>query len=163
MSTGSALWRLSANRLDFTGGIRPVCINEALPVEPEPGHLFTQRAARNIEPVHHAADLAAGFRERTLDQRALELINLLGERELYLLDLRPYRESAETECIAFRSVAQFAHVAGPVLGHQHVHRRSRHWTQLPAMCLRGRRREIREQERDVLLARAQRRHHQLNN
>src|SRR2546421_989049 len=109
MRAGSALWRLSASRLDFTGGIRPVCIDETLPVEPEPCHLFAQRAARNIKPLHHAGDLTAGLRERALDQRALERIDLSGERKLYVLGLRPHRESAEAECVAFRCVAQLAH------------------------------------------------------
>src|SRR5436853_1514729 len=84
---GSAPGRLSANRLHRSGGIRPISLDETLPVQSEPRHLFAEGAAGNVEPLHHTADLAASLRKRALDQRALERIDLLGEREFRFLGL----------------------------------------------------------------------------
>src|SRR3954453_14776013 len=55
------LWRLSADRLGFGGGLRPITLDKTLPVETQLGHLFAQRPARNVELFHHAGYLAAAL------------------------------------------------------------------------------------------------------
>src|SRR5712691_8011781 len=77
----SSCWRFSADRLGLIGGIWPSGFDEPPPIESEPRHFFAQGAPRNIEPLQDGADLAAGFHQTPLDERALEGFDLLRERE----------------------------------------------------------------------------------
>src|SRR5207247_9770381 len=89
---GSTLRRISAVRCGIGGGILPIGIDETLPVESQPGHLLTQRTARNVEQLHHGADLSAALCERPLNQSALESLDLFGEGVAGFLDDRPRRQ-----------------------------------------------------------------------
>src|SRR5712675_180451 len=64
LSTGTSTpRRISAVRRGIGGGIWPIGIEETLPVESEAGHLFAERAPRNVELLHHGADLSAALRQ----------------------------------------------------------------------------------------------------
>src|SRR5215475_3779438 len=75
----SARGRFSAQRGRGIGNIRPTGLGEPAALEAEPRHLLAQGAARNVEPLHHGADLAAGLLKAALDHGTLERLDLLRQ------------------------------------------------------------------------------------
>src|SRR5262245_4213332 len=74
--------RFSAYPSPRTGDIRPTGLGEPAPFQAEPRHLLAQRPARDIEALHHGADLAAGLFQTALDHGALERLDLLRQGKL---------------------------------------------------------------------------------
>src|SRR5262249_27233123 len=140
----SANWRFYADGRQIFGRIWPSGLEEAAPIQAVPCHFFRERPARDIEPVHHRIDPAPGFYEATLDQGAFEGFDLRRERLRRAVRglLLTQQRLAQPERIALGDVAQFPHVARPVVRHQHVHRRLRDRAQFTRVRGGSRRGEI---------------------
>src|SRR5262245_52557766 len=75
----SGHWRFSASPRRRGGDIRPIRLREPATLDPEPRHLFAERAARDVQSLHHGTDPPARFLETALDHRTFEGFHLLGK------------------------------------------------------------------------------------
>ena len=113
--------------------------------------------------MHGVLDDTAAFRKRLLDQGPFEGLDMLGQGHRSAGRLVAALVEFETAVIvaqqheAFGDIAQLAHIARPVIGHQPLVYMGIHGRSLLAVACRRHQQEMLEQQRDVFPSLAQRR------